>query len=162
MFKYFILLISPVYSQLNNIYFSANIVDNKILLDNNITIMFDLEKSTNNNSMKYIYHDTEKITCYNDIYNISYEMNYDLYSSDYNYLNVSLDITNINDIIIIFNEAFNINTSLNIIEIKNYKIIFDYNSSIHNIGNHIYINFNNCNKNIYNKTIYNFVIRYIL
>ncbi len=158
MFKYFaLLLISPVYSQLNNIYFEANFIDNKIVLDDNVTIMLDLEKTANNNILEYIYHDTEKITCYNDIYNISYEMNYDIYSSDYNYLNISLDITNINHITLKFNEPFNINSSLNIIEIKKYKIIFDYNSSIYNIGNNIYINFNNCNK-----TIYNVIIKYIL
>jgi len=100
-------------------------------------------------------------TCHNDIYNISYEMNYDLYKSEQNYLNVSLNITTINNFVVIFNGPFNYNGE-NIIEIKNYKIVFDYNSTIHNIerfGNYLYINFNNCNLN---ETIYNFIISYIL
>ncbi len=156
MFKYLILLISTAYAQLSNIYFTANILENKLLLDNNVNITIDLIKPTD-----IIHYDTDKITCHNDIYNISYEMNYDLYKSEQNYLNVSLNITTINNFVIIFNGPFNYNGE-NIIEIKNYKIVFDYNSTNHNIerfGNYLYINFNNCNLN---ETIYNFIISYIL
>jgi hypothetical protein len=158
------LLITSVYSlELNNLFFTTDIINNKIILDKNITIDIKSNKNNYYNMLDDNFLDEtlifDKITIYNDYLNISYEMRYDLQEANGNYLRVSLNILDNDNIILIFNEKFNYN-GINIIQMKKYMIIFDDNiSHIDIFDNCAYLNFNNY---LTNKMIYNFIIKYIL
>ena len=127
-----------------------NNYDNILEIDNNniSTLEIDnnllLEINDNNDN---IYDNISTIMNINNIIlNINYVMNYDVYSIDGNNLNVSIKISNIFNITnkfilsLSFNGPVNFN-GINILEIKDYVIIFNDSCKVERFGNYFYIHF---------------------
>ena len=158
LFLLFFPLVNANYNLINFI-FDANIIDNKIILNNNnksIIIQYEYY-----NEYKIIFNETN---IYNnnlfDVvnkkmgnFNINHEMIYNISSVDENYLNVLIDVNQKSTLIISINNQ--IEMINNILKIDNYELIFNKLLEIEKFGNFIFINFPD-------KMIYNFVIKYII
>ena len=148
-------LVNANYNLINYL-FNANIIDNKIILNTNKSII--QYEFYNNNKIKF--DETEIYN--NDIFDvvkkqmnnliINHEMIYNISSAEDNYLNVSISVNEKSTIILSINNQIEVIN--NILKIDNYNIIFNKLLEIEKFGNFIFINFPD-------KMIYNFVIKYI-